>query len=67
MTWCVGLLTGVESGAGVVDDEPLPPPEVLRRRLKEPEISLEEAWRIFYERLRREAGSEARGCKCSQR
>ena len=56
-----------EPGARIVDGEPLPPPDVLKRRLKEPGISLEEAWRIFYERLRREASSKTRGRKRSQR
>ncbi len=51
----------------VVDGEPLPPPDVLKRRLSEPGISLEEAWRIFYERLRKETSSKTGGRKRSQR
>ncbi len=47
--------------ARLVDGELLPPPEFLRERLKEPGISLEEAWRIFQERLRREASSKSTG------
>ena len=49
--------------ARLVDGELLPPPEFIRERLREPEFSLEEAWRMFYERLRREASSKSHGRK----